>query len=440
MRKLISSHLVSDEEKPGVDIIMGQVSSRALLKYNSILNLFTAIVVLVVFLLVSYSLIFGPCCSEYLYPGKGRPRETKLIRAKVNENPGVDVVSMKTANICETGWMALLNDFRSLIPDFRRAGSRKLLLGKHAFKNSITTRARLQVARGPCKDNICSEYLSASDKSRFCFCLDRMSSWKLTPEGSKCKFIKGDDRDPVALISFPGSGNTWVRGILESITGICTGAIYCDISLRSRGFTGEFLREGSVLVVKTHETRPLWMDDWDYHRLQPAQGRYGSAIFIVRNPLNALIAEWNRKVANNFTTKTINLDSHTEIAEKEWFGENERWHEFVLKQVNRWRAMIRNWVIKRQDHPVLVVKYESLKFELVAQSKRMLDFLGINYSKLQLENLLNHVQTFHRNHSNDFDHYTPYQRSYVHSVVKETISLLHTNHLSDAVDFNDYLL
>ena len=27
----------------------------------------------------------------------------------------------------------------------------------------------------------------------------------------------------MALASFPGSGNTWVRGLLETATGICTG-------------------------------------------------------------------------------------------------------------------------------------------------------------------------------------------------------------------------
>ena len=28
---------------------------------------------------------------------------------------------------------------------------------------------------------------------------------------------------PVGLVSFPGSGNTWVRGLLQKATGVCTG-------------------------------------------------------------------------------------------------------------------------------------------------------------------------------------------------------------------------
>ena len=36
----------------------------------------------------------------------------------------------------------------------------------------------------------------------------------------------------VALASHPGSGNTWVRLILEEATGVFTGAVYNDSTLR----------------------------------------------------------------------------------------------------------------------------------------------------------------------------------------------------------------
>ena len=38
------------------------------------------------------------------------------------------------------------------------------------------------------------------------------------------------------------------------------GSIYCDIGLRSTGFSGESVRSGSVLVVKSHRIRNTWMD------------------------------------------------------------------------------------------------------------------------------------------------------------------------------------
>ena len=45
--------------------------------------------------------------------------------------------------------------------------------------------------------------------------------------------------DVTALVSLPGSGNTWMRQIIEEATGIYTGSVYCDIPLKKSGFIGE---------------------------------------------------------------------------------------------------------------------------------------------------------------------------------------------------------
>jgi len=42
-------------------------------------------------------------------------------------------------------------------------------------------------------------------------------------QNGTCRFIDGKSRAPVALVSYEGSGNTWMRGLLEKSTGICTG-------------------------------------------------------------------------------------------------------------------------------------------------------------------------------------------------------------------------
>ena len=171
-----------------------------------------------------------------------------------------------------------------------------------------------------CNDTICSEYLSTSSQSRFHSCIQLVKNKNATLQDRKCHFVDKTSREPVALVSFPGSGNTWVRGLLETTTGICTGAVYCDISLRAQGFVGEFVREASTLVVKTHQNEPMWLGVKQYH-LKFNQGVFGLAIFLVRNPFRALVAEWNRKVANNFRSRTVNFDTHIKNAGEEWFGE-----------------------------------------------------------------------------------------------------------------------
>ena len=40
---------------------------------------------------------------------------------------------------------------------------------------------------------------------------------------AECQFMNRTNRLSVPLVSLPGSGNTWTRGLLEKATGICTG-------------------------------------------------------------------------------------------------------------------------------------------------------------------------------------------------------------------------
>ena len=102
-----------------------------------------------------------------------------------------------------------------------------------------------------CKDDMCMQFLSQNDRDAFDLCTAR-SQVKPHLGNKSCHFMNPAFRDPVALVSYPGSGNTWVRGLLERATGICTGSVYCDNWLRMHGFRGENIRSGAVLVTKTH--------------------------------------------------------------------------------------------------------------------------------------------------------------------------------------------
>ena len=58
-----------------------------------------------------------------------------------------------------------------------------------------------------------------------------------------------------ALASKPGSGNTWVRHLLQLATGIQTGSIFNEQRLKRNGFPGEGITNGSVIAIKTHNLR-----------------------------------------------------------------------------------------------------------------------------------------------------------------------------------------
>ena len=82
-----------------------------------------------------------------------------------------------------------------------------------------------------CRTQNCREFLMPRERTNFndCFkkCSQQRSKFGDIMNGT-CRFMNGRGRLPVALASFPGSGNTWVRGLVEKVTGICTGEIIMD--------------------------------------------------------------------------------------------------------------------------------------------------------------------------------------------------------------------
>ena len=169
-----------------------------------------------------------------------------------------------------------------------------------------------------CNTPHCIEVLSEMDQRVYRACTDSATR-RGTIEPSGCIFASLPGRVPIALASFPGSGNTWVRGLLQQVTGLCTGSLYCDRDLRSRGFAGEGVVSGSVLVVKTHKPKPLTLSNGNVS--------LGSkAILVIRNPFDALISERNRQVLQQMKTwkrRTRNgylNSSHLQLAGKQYFG------------------------------------------------------------------------------------------------------------------------
>ena len=54
------------------------------------------------------------------------------------------------------------------------------------------------------------------------------------------------------LLSIPGSGNTWLRYLIQRTTGFATGSLYNNGDLYNNGFPGEIINDGTSIVVKSH--------------------------------------------------------------------------------------------------------------------------------------------------------------------------------------------
>ena len=137
---------------------------------------------------------------------------------------------------------------------------------------------RLYVGTGPCKDTLRFQHTS----------------------------------NPVtALVSFPGSGNTWSRYLLEQSTGILTGSKYCDSALK-KFFYAENVVSSNVIVVKTH-LGPGGAKLRSDARSGLQQDKYDKAIVLVRHPRDAIISEANRYFNRRHSGK------HTSVLKKEFF-------------------------------------------------------------------------------------------------------------------------
>lgn len=143
-------------------------------------------------------------------------------------------------------------------------------------------------------------YLDDEAKRDFLWCDPELLSTQNQPARrvyrpcAEMRFRENGKR--VALASFPGSGSTWSRTLLEQATGIYTGAIYCDKNLKREGFVGEFITSGNVIVIKTHQ-HLVNISNPDRKHAVPFDG----AIFIIRNVLDAVFSERKRSASKNHT-------------------------------------------------------------------------------------------------------------------------------------------
>ena len=103
--------------------------------------------------------------------------------------------------------------------------------------------------------------------------------------------------------------------------------------------------------------------------------------------------------------------------------------------------MLRNWVVSGKNHPVLLVKYENLKDNMLSEVKRMLRFLKVDFSDKEVESrVAAGFNAFQRKHSGrDFDPYTPELRHYVQSKVNASVHFLEAHNLGHLVQIQDYV-
>ena len=165
----------------------------------------------------------------------------------------------------------------------------------------------------------------------------------------------------VMLVSFPGSGNTWTRLLIEEVTGYYTGSVYSDKNLYNGGLLGELekMNNGRTVVIKNHDHNITLSDQ--------AKG----VVLLVRNPYDAITAEFNR----------VQSTKHTGTASLAQFNST-KWFQTVEKQSTWWVNVHHKYAefSSHNNFPTHVLFYENLKNNSTLEMGRFLNFLKQNYN------------------------------------------------------------
>lgn len=119
-------------------------------------------------------------------------------------------------------------------------------------------------------------------------------------------------RPRTELLPFPGSGNSWVRHIIETLTGYRTNSVYhCNVQNYPPEVAADCNKWNVSIVTKSHVFNCV--ADWE------------RAIVLLRNPLHAIRAEYQR--ANTWNQTAV-------ISKQQWNWED--WYKKLDRKCRQW--------------------------------------------------------------------------------------------------------
>ena len=215
-------------------------------------------------------------------------------------------------------------------------------------------------------------------------------------------------KQAMALVSYPGSGNTWLRHLLQlasgkhhthlrhlqliifeqykskllnhdfacfqrkwikfkvsschftTFAGIYTGSSYFDKELYKKGFLGEGVVNSSVVTIKTHYPYIT-----DKEIFKPSH-----VILLVRKPMDAFIAEYYRALTGIHTGVVELTNSSIDKI---------KWNTYVHTNLTGWHLLHKFW-LGRRNLKFYIMQYEKLRRNVRSELKKVLSFLQVKLS------------------------------------------------------------
>lgn len=124
------------------------------------------------------------------------------------------------------------------------------------------------------------------------------------------------DRNITLLVSFPGSGNTWTRVLIETITGAYTGSVYLNDNDLSQVFYTEVRCGLRMAAIKGHPTNFERCNDYlclvrGKHEVRKCRKgmiyNWKRFIFIARDPMRSIFSEFQRLTSGKHDGSVIKV-------------------------------------------------------------------------------------------------------------------------------------
>jgi len=213
-----------------------------------------------------------------------------------------------------------------------------------------------------------------------------------------------------ALASYPGSGNTWIRYLIEGASGIFTGSVFNDKSIDNAGHHGETrnFKDGSTILQKTHHRTIInsqyatFSLAWRQEHINMFGGR---GVVVVRNPFKAVLSYWNY-VSTQSHTKSVDVASL----------KTSKFKDFAFVGISRWFELIDDWI--QYGRQVYFVFYEDLTDDPVGEIGRLMEHLRIEPDQERFKCIESHLKgSFKRPNHTEENPFSEDQKSLFRAVI-----------------------
>lgn len=188
--------------------------------------------------------------------------------------------------------------------------------------------------------------------------------------------------DDIFLVSYPRSGNTWLRNIMTNLR-------FPDAKWDLRSMAVAFPEIHSDIDPEL-VPRPRWIKSHDAY-----DGNYPKVIYLVRDGRDVAVSYYHWSGGNEFQSFEAFLEETVLASSSNEFGGFESWHNHV----NGW--------LDHQGGHMLVVKYESLRSDAVTEVQRICAFVGIERTTDQINRAL--IESSFEKQQKDFANYKPFK-------------------------------